>query len=370
MPVIVRLGTLALGFVAMAMAARQPALADPTTPATELFAVQLREVVPGVHVASRAEPLRPYVEGNVTLIVNDRDVVVVDAGGSPAIARNTIAALRRITSNPVSTIVLTHIHRDHRLGLQEYLAAFPGVEVVAHPIVDDVITHNGAGFLAATMDRLRASGDTTREQIASLRRSGEAGDAAVARHLERYAERDLPAILAEYEGIRNLGPTATVDQGLTLVRGERRIEIRFLGRGDTDHDLIVYLPREKVAVTGDMVVHPFPYGYSSQPREWVATLRRLAALDIEHLVPGHGQVQRGEGYLERVIALVDGVQQQVSAAVDAGLDLPAVRTRVDLSRQRQELVGDDPVGRHYFAEWFAEPAVRLSFEELRAQRAE
>ena len=94
--------------------------------ATDIFDVRVQKVADGVYVASRAEPLRPYVEGNVTLIINEHDVVVVDAGGSPRIARNIIAELRKLTKNRVSTLVYTHIHRDHRFGTQEWVKAVSG----------------------------------------------------------------------------------------------------------------------------------------------------------------------------------------------------------------------------------------------------
>jgi glyoxylase-like metal-dependent hydrolase (beta-lactamase superfamily II) len=166
--------------------------------------------------------------------------------------------------------------------------------------------------------------------------------------MRRYYEEDLPRLIDEYRHIRNLGPTMTVASQLTLHRGSRTIEIRFLGRGDTDHDLIVYLPKEKIVATGDMVVHPFPYGFSQQPREWLATLRKLAQLDIEILVPGHGDVQRGKSYLNRVIALVETVQAGENA---------------DLSAFEREMAGDDPIRRHYFHEYFAKPAIERARKE-------
>jgi len=79
-------------------------LASPAA-ATDIFDVRVQKVADGVYVASRAEPLRPYVEGNVTFIINEHDVVAVDAGGSSKIARNIIAEIRKLTPNPVSTLV-------------------------------------------------------------------------------------------------------------------------------------------------------------------------------------------------------------------------------------------------------------------------
>jgi glyoxylase-like metal-dependent hydrolase (beta-lactamase superfamily II) len=330
---------------------------------TDIYDIELRKVVDGVYVASRADPLRPYVEGNSTIIVNEQDVVVVDAGGSPRIARNTIAEIRKLTPNPVRYVVLTHIHRDHRFGLQEYLKEFPGVEVIAHPIVRQVIEGpSGPQFVAGRIQRQEDNRAEVPKDVAALRAEGKPGNEKIIAVLERYAE-DIPTIVEEYRGIRNLGPTATFEQKLTLHRGGRTIDILFLGRGDTDHDVVVHLPKEKVVAAGDMVVHPFPYGSSAQPSEWIETLGKLSALDFEHLIPGHGDVQHGKAYVGRVIELVKNVRTQVRAARAAGLDLEATKKKVDLTAFERELVGDDPVGRYFFKQDFADPAIAAAFKE-------
>lgn len=331
--------------------------------ASDLYEVQILKVVDGVYVASRAEPLRPYVEGNSTIIVNEHDVVVVDAGGSPRIARNTIAQIRRLTPNPVRYVVLTHIHRDHRFGLQEYLKEFPGVEVIAHPVVRQVIEGpRGAAFVAGRIKRLEDNRAEVPKDIEALRAEGTPGNERIIAVLERYAA-DVPTMIEEYRTIRNLGPTATFEQKLTLHRGARSIDILFLGRGDTDHDVVVHLPREKVVATGDMVVHPFPFGSSPHPSEWIATLGKLSALDFDYLIPGHGDVQQGKAHVGRVIALVESVRTQVRAARAAGLDLEATRKKVDLSVFERELLGDDPVARYFFRQNFADPAIAAAFRE-------
>lgn len=147
----------------------------------------------------------------------------------------------------------------------------------------------------------------------------------------------------------NLPPTASFENRLTLHRGARTIDIRFLGRGDTDHDVIVHLPNDGVVVAGDMVVHPFPYGFSTQADEWIATLTKLSELEFSYLVPGHGDVQRGKTYLRRVIDLVKAVQTPGA----------------DLSAFEKEMAGNDPVLRYYFREYFVEPAVAEARKKVR-----
>jgi glyoxylase-like metal-dependent hydrolase (beta-lactamase superfamily II) len=55
----------------------------------------------------------------------------------------------------------------------------------------------------------------------------------------------------------------------------------------------VYLPNDGVVVTGDMVVHPVPYGYSAEPLQWIDTLRNLAKLEFDTLIPATAIRRRG-----------------------------------------------------------------------------
>ena len=48
-------------------------------------------------------------------------------------------------------------------------------------------------------------------------------------------------------------PTTTLSSDMTLHRGSREIQIRFLGRAHTDGDVVVFLPRERIVATGDMI---------------------------------------------------------------------------------------------------------------------
>ena len=333
---------------------------------SDLYAIKIRKIKDNIYLAYRPEPLRDFVEGNVTIIVNDNDVVVVDAGGAPAAARNVIAEIKKLTPNPVRYVINTHIHKDHRFGNQEYVKAFPGVEIIAHPGIREIIAATSAQYMAGLLKRIEAPQRQVEEEIERLRREGKPGNDKVIAHLERLLKQDIHAIRREYRTVINTPPTVTFDQKLTLHRGSRVIEIVFLGHGDTEHDLVVYLPNDKVVCAGDMVVHPFPYGYSERPLEWLKTLGKLSEMDFEYLVPGHGEVQTGKAYLRSVMSLLQGVQAQVKEGIEAGLDLEAVRRKVDLSEFEKEFAGDDPVYRYFFRDYFSTPNIERTFKQLKA----
>src|SRR5687767_1923015 len=77
---------------------------------------ELTRVADGVYAAIRSDSSVNIVHGNTTVIVNEQDVLVVDAAGTPAAARRVIAAVRRLSRKPVRYLVNTHWHDDHTMG--------------------------------------------------------------------------------------------------------------------------------------------------------------------------------------------------------------------------------------------------------------
>ena len=95
-------------------------------------AYEMQRVADGIYTIFRTtDPYTP-ADGNATVIINETDVVVVDANLAPSSAREMVAEIRKLTPNPVRYVINTHWHDDHVLGNQVYLEAFPGVEFIAH----------------------------------------------------------------------------------------------------------------------------------------------------------------------------------------------------------------------------------------------
>lgn len=345
----------------------QPPVSEIETYDDDPWLLEFQEVVPGIHVAIRPEPLRYLVEGNVTIVLNDDDAVVVDGSGSPIAARRVIRYIRSLTENPVSVLINTHGHGDHTLGNEAYVEAYPGVEIVAHSETRAYLTGQGIGYVADIAASTQSRKEAGFAEIERLRAEGAPGHEAVIANLERYYTHDIDVRQAEYRKTIVTPPTMTVADALTLYRKNRTIQVLHLGAGDTAGDLIVYLPDDGVVASGDMVVAPFPYGFSRHPLEWRRTLERLDSLSFGILVPGHGAVQRGHDYLREVHALLTSVQEQLSAAIAAGLDRDAAIASVDLSAFKDRMAADDPVVRYYFDEYFMKPNVARTLDAIEQQ---
>lgn len=72
------------------------------------------------------------VNGNTTLIIGERQVLVVDTCYLPSEARADIAQILKWTDRPVSFVLNTHFHNDHNLGNRAYMDAFPALTIIAH----------------------------------------------------------------------------------------------------------------------------------------------------------------------------------------------------------------------------------------------
>jgi glyoxylase-like metal-dependent hydrolase (beta-lactamase superfamily II) len=328
------------------------------------------ELAPGVFAFVFDNPLGDAagVDGTSVVIVNDDDVVVVDAQWTPATSRRVIAEIRRITSRPVRYVVNTHWHGDHWFGNQAYRDTFPGVEFVAHlNTLRDLEEQELSGF-----EKFRDAGlpaaiaDREQRYARGVRSDGRpytSADSAMVRRQIAALKWAVPAV----REIVPVTPTLTITDSLVLHRGERTIVIRYLGRGNTRGDLAVWLPRERVLVTGDLLVNPAPYSFGSYLGEWIGSLRALRALPAGVIVPGHGAIQRDWAYLDLVVELLESTLAQAKAAVAKGLDLEATRKAVDLAALRERFTrGDVAIGRSFDA-FFIAPAVERAWLEARGE---
>ena len=333
---------------------------------------QVREIASGVYTIRHADPTDDFPDGNTTVVVGEREVLVVDTCYLPSSADADIALIRGWTDKPVRWVVNTHWHYDHVGGNQRYRQAWPGADVVAHDetrrMIDSRMPSYVRRFIAADStfgrqrDALRLRAETGVDDRGNA--VDAAGRAAAAASLARFeaARREFSTLVVET-------PTVSFETGLRIDLGGRVVELKHLGRGNTGGDIVAWLPAERILVAGDLVDHPVPYAFAGYPGEWVVTLDRLAALDPALVVPGHGEVLRGKGYIERVAALIRGIRQQVNDLLEkngGGFALEEVHKAIDLSAARREFAGDDADNREFFDTSMAS-LIRSVHAELRAR---
>jgi len=278
---------------------------------------EIKKVADGVHVAVAAPAYK--VNSNTAIIESDDGVIVVDTHSKPSAARVIVERLREMTSQPVRYVVNTHFHWDHWHGNEVYPAAYPNAEIVTNHLTREAMVKKG---LKRIQDHVRQ----VPGEIARLRTALAAAAPAERPRLEadlRLAE----SYLGEVRALRPALPTIAFEQTMKLYRRDREIHLLHLGRAHTEGDVFVYLPKEKVVITGDALIGWTPYMGDGYPEDWVSTIDRLARLDFTHVIMGHGEVA-GRDWVGTFRSYVHDMVEAVRAEVAEGATLDEVKARV------------------------------------------
>jgi cyclase len=313
------------------VAAAAPALA-------QLQTMEVTKLADGVYGAIYSEMVRDPVQSNSLIIIGDDGVCVVDAHYTPSAARATIAEIRKLTPLPVRFVVTTHWHDDHIFGNQEYRAAFPGVQFVAHQEVRTSMVAKALEHQQSLVKSYSAAIPRAETRLASgLGRDGKPLTADERADLV-FMLPIYRAYLEDFSAVTIVLPTITFDKEITLRLGSREVQVRSFGAGNTKGDAVIYLPKDRIVAVGDLVVYPVPFIYGGFPASWVEVMRAVRELRPETIVPGHGPVMRDFAYFDRVTALMQSMAGQAKAAVARGLTLEETRKAFDLAAFRDQFI--------------------------------
>jgi cyclase len=317
------LAVIAVMFMAAILAqSRQPAGTSHTGKA-----FRFNKVKDGIYHAVGTGSLA--VVGNSSFIVNDNDVIVVDDHVSPAAAWVLLEEIKEVTNKPVTTVINTHFHFDHAHGNQIFE---PDVQIIGHEFTRRMLLNNSIGmplyrnYLTAMPGQI----EDLRKRIAS--EADSAANAKLQTQLQ-VTENNL----ASQKELRPTPPNLTLTTRMTLYRGTREIQIRFLGRGHTAGDVVVFLPNEKVVMTGDFLTSGLSNMSDSYPEEWVASLDELKKLDFDTVLPGHGDAFTDKSKIDYFQAYLRDVWSEVSRLKKQGASAEEAAKRADLTKHKDHL---------------------------------
>ena len=289
-------------------------------------AFRFNKVADGVYHAVGTGALT--VIGNGAVIVNDDDVVIVDDHVSPAAAWVLLEEVKRLTPKPVRYVINTHFHFDHAHGNQIFGS---GVDIIGHEFTREML----ASGKPLQMPLLKGYLDGLPAQVEGLRsRVAKEQDAAAKARLQTQlasAENNL----ASQKELKLVPPNVTLARELTLFRGSREIQIRHLGRGHTAGDVVVYLPREKVVITGDFLTAGMSNLSDSYPNEWVESLDALKKLDFTTVLPGHGEAYTDKAKIDYYQAYLRDAWAQASKLKQQGVAAEEATKRIDLGAHKE-----------------------------------
>ena len=308
---------------------------------------KFEKVAEGVYYASGG------LGSNDTVIVNDQDVILVDDGSTPATARDLIEDIKAITDKPIRVVINTHFHYDHTNGNAAFSPS--EVQIIAHEYARKALLTlnplNREPYISMLAPRVPVM-ESLERQIA------EEKDAGYKAELEKRLAA-TKKYWQQVDEVRVVPPNVTFTSKLVLYRGQREIQLLFLGRGHTGGDTVVFLPKERIVSTGDLMDSQIPFLADGIFDEWITTLDALKALDFGVVLPGHGSPFTDKGritafqrYLKDLMYQVASLRKRGESPEDAARHVDLLSFRKDFPDIRNR--GAEVRGVRRIYEWLAE----------------
>ncbi len=317
------------------------------------------EVAEGVYLF-QSEPYGDVgLDGNSVVIVSDDGVLVFDSNGTPAGARAVLAEIRKLTTKPVRYLVSSHWHWDHWYGAEVYRDSFPNVQIISHERTRSLMAGPAVTFNQPGLDtQLPAHISDLERQVAT---------SSDKKALEAHLARDR-FFLAEKRRVRHTLANITFTDSLTIHLGTRVIRVLHRDRAITPGDAFLYLPQERIVVTGDLLINPITFALFSYPSGWIRTLEKIDSLDAKVIVPGHGMPMRDETVLTATHDLLVRLRALAAHGKQRGQSVEQLKATAladsAVLRHRATLTGGAATLNDAFALYLVDWFVRRAYEEI------
>lgn len=188
---------------------------------------------------------------NISFVVGNRGVAVIDTGGSLKVGRQLHAAIRKVTALPVLYVINTHVHPDHVYGNAAFLPSHSNEEK------PEFIGHEK---LANAMEFRR----------------------------EQYAKLNDKLLGEDAKGSELIKPTLSVETTLELDLGDRKLNLMAHPIAHTNTDVSLIDSKTGTLFTGDLLFIERTPVIEGDIKGLIAEVEKLKASPAKQVVPGHG----------------------------------------------------------------------------------
>ncbi|WP_245683483.1 MBL fold metallo-hydrolase [Paenibacillus pabuli] len=268
----------------------------------------MKEVIEGVFAAIAVPGTGSL--GNAAIVDLGDATLVVDTFTSIQAAEDLQAAAEYLMGRKVSYVINTHWHSDHTCGNQVFVPAAHIISTSITREIMDTFVRDRIMQQLAKPEAIYEAIDEIDEQIQretneKLRQEMQWDTAS-----DREYMKMLPNLVYSL-------PNLTFDQRMTIHGSKRNVELITFGGGHTQSDALVYIPKDRIAITGDLVLSKHhPVLMYANPQQWLDILDKVEQLDIERIVPGHGEVcslnelHEVRGYIKNLLEIVTDAAQR------------------------------------------------------------
>lgn len=245
---------------------------------------------------------------NAGLIRDGEAAILVDTLFDEALTAEMLSAMADATglaTDRIGTVVNTHANGDHTHGN----ALLPGAEIVA----SEASAQEMEAFSPAMLGKMKAAGA-----------AGQLGMAGT-----YFADIFAPF---DFAAARGRAPTRTFHGRLDLSVGDKEVALIEVGPAHTAGDILVHVPADRTVFTGDILfIEGTPIMWEGPVSNWLAACDAILAMDVEHIVPGHGPLTDKVG-VRAVQDYLRYIETEARARFDAGLSAQDAARDIGLDR--------------------------------------
>lgn len=281
---------------------------------SEYFSLQ--EVGQGIYAAIAVEGLGAM--GNAGIIDMGNFTVIFDTFNIQQAAEDLKQAAEELTGNKIRYVINSHWHGDHVRGNQ----VFKDADIIASGTTAQLINK-------LQLERIKNQKTFLPKLYEDLKSMKEKLKTETEKNAKERLEMDisfLTEIGKSLETLQLCPPTVTFDSRLVIHGTKRHIEILALGTSHTEDDSIVYLPLEKIAFMADVgSVNNHPMFEHGNPEKWAQVLKKVRQMDIDIIVPGHGNVGQVME-LDKVIKYIEKVMDITEDFINQGHSIDEINS--------------------------------------------
>lgn len=221
------------------------------------------EVLSGIHVIRGTFAPGSQPDGNTVILEAPEGLIVVDTGRHAAHTQ-AILDFAKKRARPIASVINTHWHLDHIGGNALIRREYPAARIYASSALDGAMT----GFLAsyrAQLEAMVADASTTPE-----------------------ARKNFEAELALIDAGPKLAPDVVISAAGARTISGRALRVGLETHAVTAGDVWILDETTGVLIAGDLVTLPAPFLDTACPTRWQESLDRIAKLEFDLLIPGHG----------------------------------------------------------------------------------
>jgi cyclase len=261
----------------------------------------ISNISPHVYIAHPGRINR--INSTSTIIVSTHFLTVIESQTDEFMAAALIREIRHhISKLPIKYLIFSHYHLDHILGAMAFLRENPALIIIAQQNAAEHISRFGKEEQESWATAIRQKSD----EVKFITRT----DKTVQQ--KNYLKQTSDELDAYYRDIKFsmiAAPNLVFTDSITIYDSDITIQLTFLGAGHTSGDIVIFIPCDRVLVTGDLVHDYEPLFGDADPDSWIQVLDKIKQIDFDYFVGGHGDKHKGkeiiyawENYISELIA--------------------------------------------------------------------